>query len=212
MVIDPTPMTQARVAVFEASFRTDCASAQIASTFDTKKILRALKSDSDLDQVLVTNLKILEMGKLLESHSKINMLRQARGGGVGGRAPTSGGGVVRGAGVRGGALSTRADPEQSCLWCAKKGHTIFDCPSPSTPALKKVRDDIIAKSAVKGHNETRKARRLASVTTSAIVSDDESDEASSLASSLPSAPNRQVELRVSIAAESHICPVPSSKK
>jgi len=126
MVINPTPMTQTRVTVFEESFRTDCASAQIASTFDTKKSLRVLKPESDLDQVLTTNLKILEMGKLLEAHSKINMLRQTRGGGVGGRAPTRGGGVVRGAGVRGDTLSTRADPEQSCLWCAKKWHTIFD--------------------------------------------------------------------------------------
>ena len=126
MVINPTPMTQTRVTVFEESFRTDCASAQIASTFDTKKSLRVLKPESDLDQVLTTNLKILEMRKLLESHSKINMLRQTRGGGVGGRAPTRGGGVVRGAGVRGDTFSTRADPEQSCLWCGKKWHTIFD--------------------------------------------------------------------------------------
>jgi len=164
MVINPTPMTQARVAVFEESFRTDCASAQIASTLDTKKSLRALKPDSDLDQVLATNLKILEMGKLLESHSKINILRQARG-----------------AGARGGALTTRTDPEQSCLWCAKKGHTIFDCPTPPTPALKKVRDDIIAKRAAKGRNEIRKARRLAAAATSAIVSDDESDEGDDIA-------------------------------
>jgi hypothetical protein len=168
-------MTTARVAVFEASFRTDCASAQIATTFDNKKTLRALKPESDLDQVLATNLKIFEMGKLLESNSKINTLRQPRGGGSGGRAFTRGGAVTRGGGVRGGALSTRADPEQSCLWCAKKGHTIFDCPSPPTPALKKVRDDLLAKRAAKGRNETRKARRLVSAATSAIVSDDESE-------------------------------------
>ena len=37
------------------------------STFDIKKNLRALKPDSDLDQVLATNLKILEMGKLRRS-------------------------------------------------------------------------------------------------------------------------------------------------
>jgi len=109
-----------------------------------------------------------------------------------------------------------------------------------------VRDDIIAKRGAKGRNETRKARRLASEATSAIVSDDESDVgddlalaegtydglqslfetneptkrsclrvlcqdsvASSLASSLPSTPSRPVDHRVSIAAESHICPVPS---
>jgi hypothetical protein len=238
MVIDPTPMTLARVTVFEESFRTDCASAQIASVFDTKKSIRALKPDSDLDQVLATNLKILEMGKLLESHSKINMLKQARG--RGGALTTRGGGG-RGAGARGGALTTRTDPEQSCLWCAKKGHTIFDCPTPPTPALKKVRDDIIAKRAAKGRNETRKARRLAAAATSAIVSEDESDEgddialaegtfaalqsffeanepakrssqeslAPSLASSSFSDSRPQVERRVSIDAEPKICPVPS---
>lgn len=63
-VNDPTPMTTARVAVFEDNLRTDCASVQIATTFDIKKNLRALKPDSDLDQVLATNLKILEMDKL----------------------------------------------------------------------------------------------------------------------------------------------------
>ncbi len=112
---------------FRSQLRTDCVSPQIATTFDIKKNLRALKPDSDLDQVLATNLNILEMGKLFESRSKINMLRQPRGGGSGGRVPTRGGGVPsRDGGVRDGALSTRADPEQSCLWCAQKGHTIFD--------------------------------------------------------------------------------------
>ena len=232
MVLDPTPMTQARVAVFEASFRTDCASAQIASTFDAKKSLRALninKPATDIDQLLATNLKILEVGKLLQSHSKINALRQAPGV----RAPTRGG--ARG-GVRGAALSTRADPgEQSCLWCAKKGHNIFDCPSPPTPALKKVRDDILAKRAAKGRNDNRKARRLASAATSAIVSDDESDEGDELAliegsyealqtlfeTDEPTkrsclrvvsdsvASSLAVERRVSIAADSHIRLVPS---
>jgi lipopolysaccharide biosynthesis glycosyltransferase len=38
--------------------------------------------------------------------------------------PTSGGPPIR----------TASD--QPCLWCAQKGHTIFDCPSPPTPALK----------------------------------------------------------------------------
>jgi hypothetical protein len=137
-------MTTPRVTVFEASFRTDCVSVQIATTFDNKKNLRALKSESDLDHVLSTNLKILEMGKLLESNSKINTLCQPRGDGSGVRACTRDGTVARGGGVRGGALSTRTDPEQSCLWCAKKGHSIFDCPSPSTPDLKKVRDDLVS--------------------------------------------------------------------
>jgi hypothetical protein len=79
-------MTTARVSVFEASFRTDCASSQIVTTFDNKKTLRDLTPESDLDQVLATNLKIFEMDKLLESNSKINTLRQPRGGGSGGRA------------------------------------------------------------------------------------------------------------------------------
>jgi hypothetical protein len=61
------------------------------------------------------------------------------------------------------------------LWCAEKGNTIFDCPSPPTPALKKVCDDLIAKRAAKVRNDDRKARRLATAATSAIVSDDESD-------------------------------------
>jgi hypothetical protein len=79
------------------------------------------------------------MGKMLESNSKINTIHQSRGGGSRGRVPTRDGGVPsRDGGVRGGDLSTRVDPEQSCLWCVKKGHSIFDCPSPPTPALKKV--------------------------------------------------------------------------
>jgi hypothetical protein len=168
-------MTTVRVTVFEASFHTDCESAQIATIFDNKKNLRLLKPESDLDQVLATNLKIFEMGKLLESNSKFNTLRQPLGCGSGGRAFTRVGTVTRGGGVRGVALSTRADPEQSCLWCAKKGHTIFDYPSSPTPVLKKVRDDLLAKRAAKGRNETRKAPRLVSVTTSAIVNDDESE-------------------------------------
>lgn len=174
--LNPTPMTMARMAVFEASLRTDCAAANLATTFDVKKHVRAFKaadSASDVDQqVLATNLKIIEMGKLLESHSKLNMLRQTRGGGRGGR----GGAPARGNGTRrGGGPPARTAPEQSCLWCAEKGHNIFDCPSPPTPALKKVRDDLVAKRAARGRNDDRKARRLATAATSAIVSDDESD-------------------------------------
>jgi hypothetical protein len=166
----------ARMAAFEASFRTDCASANLATTFDAKKHVRAFKattapSSSDVDQqVLDTNLKILEMGKLFESHSKLNMLRQTRGGGRGG-----GRGGPPSRARRGERPPVRATPEQSCLWCAEKGHTIFDCPSPPTPAAKKVRDDLVAKRAAKVRNDDRKARRLATAATSAIVSDDESD-------------------------------------
>ncbi len=101
---DPTSMTTARVAVFEASFRTDCVPPQIANTFDNKKNLCTLNPESDLDQVLATNLKIFEMGKLLESNSKINTLRQPRGGGSDGRVFTRNGAVGRGGGVRGDAF------------------------------------------------------------------------------------------------------------
>ncbi len=70
---NPAHMTMTRMAAFEASFRTDCASANLATTFDNKKHVRTFKAttapSSDIDQqVLETNLKILEMGKLLESH------------------------------------------------------------------------------------------------------------------------------------------------
>jgi hypothetical protein len=96
------------------------------------------------------------------------MLHQTRG--CGGRdvAPTRGDSVRRG-----GRPSTRTTPDQSCLWCAEKGHTIFDCPSPPTPALKKV--------CAKGLNDDHKARRLATADTSVIVSDDEIDEGDDLA-------------------------------
>ena len=173
---NPAHMTMARMAAFEASFRTDCASANLATTFDAKKHVRVFKattapSSSDVDQqVLETNLKILEMGKLLESHSKLNMLRQTRGGGRGG-----GRGGPPSRARRGERPPVRTTPEQSCLWCAEKGHTIFDCLSPPTPAAKKVRDDLVAKRAAKVRNDDRKARRLATAATSAIVSDDESD-------------------------------------
>jgi hypothetical protein len=164
------------MAAFEASFRTDCASANLATTFDNKKHVRTFKAttapSSDIDQqVLETNLKILEMGKFLESHSKLNILRQTRGGGRGGGR---GGPPARGA-RHGERPPVRTTPEQSCLWCAEKGHTIFDCPSPPTPPAKKVRDDLVAKRAAKVRNDNRKARRLATAATSAIVSDDESD-------------------------------------
>jgi hypothetical protein len=56
------------------SLRTDCAASPIAVTFD-KKNLRALKTTdplSDLDQVLATNLKILEMGKHLKSQASVD--------------------------------------------------------------------------------------------------------------------------------------------
>jgi hypothetical protein len=44
---------------------------------------------------------------------------------------------VRGKGARrGGGPPIRTASDQPCLWCAQKGHTIFDCPSPPTPALK----------------------------------------------------------------------------
>ena len=231
------------MAVFEVSLRTDCAAANLATPFDVKKHVRAFKtvdSASDVDQqVLATNLKIIEMGKLLESHSKLNMLRQTRGGGRGGR----GGAPARGNGTRrGGGPPARTAPEQSCLWCAEKGHNIFDCPSPPTPALKKVRDDLVAKRAAKGRNDDRKARRLATAATSAIVSDDESDgEGDDLAQSTYAAiqalftaneptkpsclrvlsqdsvdpssfllvPHQEVARRVSIAAVSQACLVPS---
>ena len=77
---------------------------------------------------------------------------------------------------RGDGPPARTVPEQSCLWCAEKGHNIFDCPSPSTPALKKVLDDLVVKRVVKGRNDDRKARRLDTTDTSVIVSDDESDD------------------------------------
>jgi hypothetical protein len=165
---NPAHMTMARMAAFEASFRTDCASANLATTFDAKKHVRVFKattapSSSDVDQqVLDTNLKILEMGKLLESHSKLNMLRQTRGGGRGG-----GRGGPPSRARRGERPPVRTTPEQSCLWCAEKGHTIFDCPSPPTPAAKKVRDDLVAKRAAKVRNDDRKARLLATAATSA---------------------------------------------
>ena len=80
------------------------------------------------------------MGKLLESHS-IRQLAPR-----GGRGRSRGSGAVCGGGVRrDGGLPAHAASEQSCLWCAEKGHKIFDCPSPPSPALKKVRDDLIAK-------------------------------------------------------------------
>ncbi len=44
-----------------------------------------------------------------------------------------------------------------------------------------MRDDLVTKRAVKGHHKNRRARRLASEATSAIVSDDESDEGDDLA-------------------------------
>jgi hypothetical protein len=70
---NPAHMTMARMAAFEASFRTDCASANLATTFDAKKHVRVFKTtidpSSDVDQqVLATNLKILEMGKLLREY------------------------------------------------------------------------------------------------------------------------------------------------
>ena len=117
------------------------------------------------------------MGKLLESHALRQLAPRVRGRG-------RGAGAVRGGGVRrGGGPPARAASEQSCLWCAETGHNIFDCPSPPSPALKKVRDDLIAKCAAKGRNEDRKAGRLATAATSAIVSDDESDEGDDLAQS-----------------------------
>ncbi len=58
-----------RMTVFETSFRTDCVAANIATTFDVKKHVRVFKAatdpSSDVDQqVLTTNVKILEMVKL----------------------------------------------------------------------------------------------------------------------------------------------------
>jgi hypothetical protein len=96
-------MNVARMAVFEASFRTDCAAAKLATTFDVEKHVRAFKTaidpSPDVDQqVLATNLKIIEMGKLLESHTKLNMLRQNRGGGCGGRGDAPVHGARRGGG------------------------------------------------------------------------------------------------------------------
>jgi hypothetical protein len=55
----------ARLAVFDASLRTDCASAQIATTFDLKKNLRALKTDTSNDR----NMLILECDSRASSSS-----------------------------------------------------------------------------------------------------------------------------------------------
>ena len=66
--------TDCATAPFEENLRTDCATAQIAIPFD-KKHLRAFQTtapSSDLDPVLATNLKILEMGKLLESRDSVD--------------------------------------------------------------------------------------------------------------------------------------------
>ena len=147
-------MTMTRCS-FESNLRTDCTVVNLATTFDVKKNVRSFQTDidpsSDVDQqVLTTNLKILEMVKFLESHSKLDMLRQTRGGGCGGR----GGTPVRDNGARrGGGPSIRTTSDQSYLWCTHKGHTSFDCPSPPTPALKKVCDDLIVKRATKIRND-----------------------------------------------------------
>ena len=115
------------------------------------------------------------MGKLLESHAIHQLAPRVCGRGRGSGAVCDGG--VR----RGGGPPAHTVSEQSCLWCAEKGNNIFDSPCPSSPDLKKVHDDLIAKRDAKGRNEHHKACRLATASTSAIVSDDESDEADDLA-------------------------------
>jgi hypothetical protein len=90
---------QSICAVFEVSFRTECETVKLATTSDVKKHVRAFKSaidpSPDVDQqVLATNLKIIEMCKLLESHSNLNILRQTRDG-CGGRGDTPVRGVRR---------------------------------------------------------------------------------------------------------------------
>ena len=53
-------------------------------------------------------------------------------------------GAGRGA-ARGGGQAAIAESEQSCLRCGVKGHDICDCPTPPSPAAKKVRDELLAK-------------------------------------------------------------------
>ena len=50
--------------IYETGLRTDCVTVNLTTTFD-KKHIHTLKTidQSDLDQVLATNLKIIEMGK-----------------------------------------------------------------------------------------------------------------------------------------------------
>ncbi len=57
---NPAHMTMTRMSVFETSFHTDCATSNLATTFDVKKHVRIFKTatdpSSDVDQqVLATN-------------------------------------------------------------------------------------------------------------------------------------------------------------
>ena len=71
-------MTMARMAVFEASLRTDCAAANLATTFDVKKHVRAFKavdSASDVDQqVLATNLWASSSSHTLSSTCSVRLV------------------------------------------------------------------------------------------------------------------------------------------
>ncbi len=78
---NPDPMTMDRWDPYEAGLRTACAASNLSTTFD-KKHIRALKvidQPSDLDQVLASNLKNIEMGKLLESHTMLHLAAVPRG-------------------------------------------------------------------------------------------------------------------------------------
>ena len=82
---NPNPLTMDSWDPYEAGLRTDCTVANLSTTFD-KKHIRALKvidQTSDLDQVLASNLKNIEMGKLLESHTMRQLADVPRGRGRG---------------------------------------------------------------------------------------------------------------------------------
>jgi hypothetical protein len=72
-----------------------------------------------------------------ESHTMRQLAAVPRGRG-------RGRGAGRGA-ARGGGQAAIAASEQSCLRCGVKGHDICDCPTPPSPAAKKVGDELLAK-------------------------------------------------------------------
>jgi hypothetical protein len=162
----------ARMDIIEAALRQRCAAAKIVMAFDAKlpfdkaRLFQAPVAKPVANLITETN-ALVAIGKAIEEINKRQSAAEALHKAVPAGAP------IHKAVPREG-FGNKCDA--TCLWCGKKGHLLYDCDGPAPNyAAQLARDELVAKRDRDRKDEARKARRLSSAATSALMSDEEGD-------------------------------------
>ena len=159
-------ITNARMDIIEGAMRQRCAAAKIAMAFDGKspfdkaRLFQAPVDKPVANLITETN-ALVAIGKAIEELNKRQSAAEAR-------AAPAGASIHKAAPRDGSGKKSDA----TCLWCGKKGHRLYECDGPAPNyAAQLARDELVAKYA-RERKEERKARRLSSAATSALMSDE----------------------------------------